>query len=173
MKMYNKYSARFRNGYKFLWPIIIAPVMILGGVLLLSDATTDHELLVDFFAALAISSLWIVPTLYIHIQYYRANRGDTMDVDLHSETIKLLHHAERLNIRFAEIRRLVRYKTPGLVRRKTGWTPWGKYNHARIVLDDAREIVITCFLADEFDLPINDDKKELIQVLYPRIRGRW
>ena len=45
--------------------------------------------------------------------------------------------------------------------------PWDSYNYAHILLDNNINLIITSFLFDQFDLLIQEDKKEVTRVVFP------
>ncbi len=74
-----------------------------------------------------------------------------------------------LEFTFDDIKYMIKVKELEYARRGTYFLPWGLFNHSVVHLNDGNRIVITSYLVIDFDLPIDENKKELIQDYYPFI----
>ena len=84
--------------------------------------------------------------------------------------VKCKHQNENINFSFRDIKEIVRYQTPPVMENRWPWLPWGTYNYSKVKLENGKEILITCFLYEQFSLPIDEAKIRTVKVLFPNIK---
>jgi hypothetical protein len=139
------FKITLKNHFKSLSFLLITLVLILGGCLLLR-----LEVEAIFFA-FAFYSIFFLPSLYLHIEYYLKNRGQRVEI-LESE-IRLYDRDGRLKKYASEdLEKVILYKSASLDKGGIPLTPVEVYHYARIISKQGGEIVITCLLAPNVEL---------------------
>jgi hypothetical protein len=84
----------------------------------------------------------ILPTLLVHIQYYKANMGVVLDIDKQLRRIGYITTNGVFSYRFDEIEFFVRCDS----RLSGGWNSFSGYRYYKIIFRDKREIYITSLM---------------------------
>ena len=111
-----------------------------------------------------------IPTFFVHLQYYLKNKDVLLAIDTRKKIVKYSRGNQLTVFRFEDIEFLEQYKTPPIIEKRATWLPWATYNYAKVKLVSREEFIITCFLVDEFELPIDKSKIKLHSVFLPYIR---
>ena len=114
--------------------------------------------------------LFILPTLYIHLEYYFTNRNDILKIDDAKNGVEHTHMNKTIDFDFNDITSIEQFKTPIVFEKRASWVPWDTYNYTKILLNNQEQIFITCHMIDEFDLPIVKEKKKEYVVWLPYLR---
>jgi hypothetical protein len=114
--------------------------------------------------------LFLIPTLIIYVSYLLANNNDKMIIDFKNETIKYYHKNDGLFFDFDDIKKIDIYINPSKLRGATGWVPWDIYHYMALTLNNGKKILVTSLLADEFKIPVQEDKIHYHKVFYPYLR---
>jgi len=114
--------------------------------------------------------LFILPTLYIHLEYYFTNRNDILKIDDATNRVEYTYKNKTINFNFNDVVSIEQFKTPIVFEKRTPWLPWDTYNYTKIILMNGEQIFITCDMIDEFDLPILKEKKKEYTVWLPYLR---
>jgi hypothetical protein len=91
---------------------------------------------------LAYLSFDIVPTLLVHIQYYRANKDAVLDINRELRTISYETPRETLSYHFDDIGSFVRVDSWGA----GAWYSFAEYRYYKITFTDKKEIIITSLM---------------------------
>lgn len=111
--------------------------------------------------------LMILPTVIIHLNYFFLNQRNEMIIDPGTKAIRFLQNQTWREFSYGDIEKVEVYMSPPLFRKSTGFTPWDSYHYTRLRLSDGSCVLITCLMANEWDLPFNHLPKEVFQSDFP------
>ena len=111
---------------------------------------------------------FIIPTLYLHVEYYLYNHKDKLKVV--KDHFQYEHRNEEVSFKLDDIKQIISYKTPPLIEKRFHWLPWASYNFTELILKNGQTIILTCYLVNEpeFDNSTNADI-QLKEVLFPNL----
>ncbi len=164
------YQATFSKRFGHFWTIYIFLLVDIAIVFYSVDRYGSEDIMKDITIAALAFLLFFLPTFFVHSQYYRRNANDRLLLDSRKGTVEYIHGPDRIQFGFDDIELLEQFQTPPLIEDRWLWFPWASYNYTKIHLNSQREIIVTCFLVDQFDLPIDSSKKKLVRVLFPNIK---
>jgi hypothetical protein len=138
-----KYKITFKNHLKSL-EFLISGTFLFGGLVYFLYRTEGYSAgLINFFSIYYL--VLLLPTLYIHIEYYLRNRNDVLIINPAAETITINN---RDPICFVEIETIV-YVMPPVWHRKRGirLLPFEDYHYAKIKMKNGDFFIFTCLMA--------------------------
>lgn len=91
---------------------------------------------------LAYLTFDILPTLLVHIQYYRVNKDAVLDINQQLRTISYITSRETLSYHFDDIASLIRVDSWGA----GAWYSFAEYRYYKITFTDKREIFVTSLM---------------------------
>lgn len=159
-----------RKRFTHFWSIYI---FLVGGILLVFyevHQLGSQDLNFYVTSAVVMFLIFFLPTIYVHLQYHGKNRNAKLRIDYQNGVGEYEHNRERIRFHFSDIKLIEQYKTPPVAEKRWPWLPWATYNYAKVILNNGKEFIITCFLVDEFELPIDSSKIKLHRILYPNIK---
>ncbi len=170
--MIHKFEVTRRNRINHFWTVYIYISVFIGFVPLMIFTNGIEDLYQYIVYAAAGSSILFVPTIYIHTSYLRKNRYSRLEINDEKRmvTYSNLKEGEELSFTFNEVEQMDVFKTPSLMRERSGWMPWDTYNYSIISIQNGKQITITSLLANELSLPIDNKKIKAHKVLYPYLR---
>lgn len=103
-----------------------------------------------FYVIVLLYVILIVPTLYVHINYY--NAGKNCIFDLNKDEIRVVKNGDEM-VFYKEDFKVIEFymsgtKLAGLVIRNF---PFENYYYAKIIMNDNSKIEISCLFSDEID----------------------
>ncbi len=164
-----EYSINKRNIFEHLWILTIGFIGFIVAVLYFNYRFGIENIGEHILWSLSIVLLFTIPTLVLHIQYYLKNKDTILKINYNTCSIYLEQKGTKIEFTFKDIKYIRRVKELEYARRGTYFLPWGLFNYSVLYLTDDSRIVITSYLIIDLDIPIDDSKKELIQVYYPFI----
>lgn len=90
----------------------------------------------------------VVPTLFLHIQYYFRNRGAVLIINSDSETLSFVQANILLQHALSEIKNIEGVASYG---KGTGWYSFGEYRYCKINFTDNTNIIITCLMVNDIE----------------------
>jgi hypothetical protein len=149
-----KYTITPRNQFIALKAIIL--VFLLLALLYKYGKYSNGDL--EFYSIFFL--IFLIPVLYLHIEYYYFNKGTTLDVDLLQN--KLVYYSksgEIKTIRFDELKEIVYYMAPSWHRTiKMKMAPWEHYHYAIILTKDGEKIIITSLMVPNVEKALSEIK---------------
>lgn len=103
-----------------------------------------------FYVIIALYAILILPTLYVHLNYYNAGKGSMYD--LNKDEIRVVKNGDEI-VFYKENFKMIEFymsgtKLAGLVIRNF---PFENYYYAKIIMNDNTEIIISCLFSDAID----------------------
>ena len=112
-------------------------------------------------SAVTIFGIWFavltLPVIYLHIEYYLANRGQEV-ITKDEELTVISRKGNTYKFKFAELNKVILYKSASLDKGGIPITPFELYNYARIITKSEKQIIITCLMYPKLDEVINELK---------------
>jgi hypothetical protein len=138
-----EYKITFRNHFKSLEFLIYGSLLFAGLVYVLYKNEGYSTDLVQFFSVYYL--VLLVPTLFIHIEYYLKNRNDILIIDTSEKTISINGQKP---IFFSEIENIT-YVMPPVWHRKgfIRLLPFEDYHYAKIKMKNGEQFIFTCLMA--------------------------
>jgi hypothetical protein len=115
-------------------------------------------------------SLFVLPMLILHLQYYFQNRHDKFEYDQLSGEIVYQRGDSKLTFRVEEILKITVHKSRPLAEGRTPILIWDEYNYAVIELKDGQKIKLSSLLVNELDKVLKFENTEIKKTLYAWIR---
>jgi hypothetical protein len=145
------FGIEFKNHLKALAFLLITTILILAGGIYFK--LNSEAILFGF----VFYSIFFLPSLYLHIEYYLKNRGQRLEV-LENEII--LHDRNGQVRRYAnqDLQKIVLYKSASLDQGGIPLTPIESYHYARIIPKQGEEIILTCLMAPNVEEAIKQIK---------------
>ncbi|HEV9036259.1 MAG TPA: hypothetical protein VGQ51_06565 [Puia sp.] len=84
----------------------------------------------------------ILPTLLVHVQYYRVNNGAVLDINRELHRISYITPHETLSYNFDDISSFVRVDSWGAGQ----WYSFAEYRYYKITFKDKKKIIITSLM---------------------------
>lgn len=166
------YKSTFKNRMSHIYLVYVTLFAIAIFILFMVFKFGVSDLNEYIYIAVSLYGfLLMFPTLFIHFSYLITNYKDQLKISFDSEIIEYQHKGRKILFHFNEIQLIDEYKTPALLRRSPGWLPWETYHYIKITLDNGKEIFITCFMANELELPIDKSRIKLHKIFYPYLRS--
>lgn len=152
-----EYKITFRNNVKSLEFLFYGSILFAGLVYILCINEGYSKDLVIFFSL--YYSILLVPTLYLHIEYYLMNRNDVLIIDAVEK--KIIINAQK-PISFNEIEKIIYFMPPvwhrkGLIR----LLPFEDYHYARIKMKNGDQFLFTCLMAYR----VEDALKQIAEIV--------
>jgi hypothetical protein len=112
-------------------------------------------------SALTIFGIWFavltVPLIYLHLEYYIANRGQ--EVIIKNEELTVISRKGNANtFKLTELKKVILYKSASMDKGGIPITPFEIYNYARIITETNEQIIITCLMYPRLEEVINELK---------------
>lgn len=165
------YKSTFKNRLSHFFPAYLIIIAFGLLVIYMTFRFGTDDLLIYFYIGFCIYGLGgFLPTLYIHLTYLITNFKDEMIINFENEIIKYKHKEHSVLFHFSDICQIDEYKTYALSRKTPGWLPWDTYHYNIYTLKNGEKIIITCFMANELKLPIDNGKIKLHKIVYPYIK---
>jgi hypothetical protein len=165
------YTIDFIKQLRHLWEIIIYLIIDVGAVFYMVHIYGKQDLHIFVLLASIAFLIIFIPTIKIHLEYYIKNRNSNLKVNYKDKVVEYEHKGNKTTFQFEDIQLIDQYRTPALIEKRVGWLPWESYNYAKVKLKDGKQLIITCFLIDEFELPIDKAKIKIHKVFYPNIKN--
>lgn len=112
-------------------------------------------------AALIIFGIWFtvltIPVLYLHIEYYIANRKQGVTIEDDELTV-ITKNGNIHKFKFTELSKVILYKSASLDKGGIQFTPVESYHYARIITKSERQIIITCLMFPKLEEVVNELK---------------
>jgi hypothetical protein len=117
--------------------------MFLGLVYVLYKNEGYSKELVSFFSVYYL--VLLIPTLFLHIEYYIINKSDIFKIDTNEMTITINN---KIPISFNEIESINYYMPPVWHRKsKIRILPFEDYHYAKIKMKNDEQFTFTCLMA--------------------------
>jgi hypothetical protein len=110
--------------------------------------------------------IFFVPVVVLHLNYYLKNKGDLFIYDGLNQRINFNHKGMTFEFIFEDIKYVKQFRSYPLAENRFQWTPWDNYNYSVIYLKNGESMIITSLLVPNLDLPIPQNKKQLIKSFY-------
>lgn len=107
--------------------------------------------------ALGFYSIFFIPALFLHAEYYFKNRGQQLEV-LENEIILREGNGQVRKYLNRDLQKIVLYKSASLDKGGIPMTPIESYHYARIIPKQGEEIVVTNLMASDVEKIINNIK---------------
>ncbi|MFC0262373.1 hypothetical protein [Fontibacter flavus] len=101
--------------------------------------------------------LLTLPLLYLHIEYYIANRKQVITIEDDEFTIST-QNGYTHKFKFTELSNVILYKSASLDKGGIQITPIESYHYARIITKSERQIIITCLMSPKLEEVVNELK---------------
>lgn len=111
-----------------------------------------------FVVPIAIFIVGVLPAIIIHINYYLANRGDTLLFSFQDRIVTIIHKGNSTTFTLDDIDHIEKYMSYNLAADRSGVIPWDDYNHTIIYLKNGQEFIVTSLLVPNLRLPLEGDK---------------
>ena len=135
-----KVKISIKNNLKVLTVPFIGTVVIFAPGILLGSLPV----------AFILFAFWIIPIIYLHLEYYFENKG--MEIEFSDDEIVVSQENEDLVIiNFADISEVVVYRSRNLDRGGPQKLSTESYSFARIITKSKMEITITCLMSPKID----------------------
>lgn len=135
------FKISFKQQFLMVIPLIVVNIAIVIG--LLYTNTTGNLLLGMLIAVFIIS---VLPVIIVHTQYYIANRGANLNVDIEKGILNFTSPKQYYEYSFDDIKYLDHHVSYG---GGSGWYTFGEYGYYKITFKDNREINITCLMMND------------------------
>ncbi len=166
------YRINFKSQLYHFWPIFIFLAIDILFVFYTTSRFGRQDLIIYILIALGMFLIFFLPTIYIHIEYYLKNRDAELRIDYQNKYVEYKQKENTTSFRFKEIKWAEQNKTPAMVENRIlKMLPWDTYNYSKIILNDGKELYITCLLVNELKLPIDPSKIKINKVLFPIIES--
>lgn len=142
----SKFKISFVQQFKLLQHLILINTTILLGFFYFFGSIFPNELFIFVYGFMFLFN--ILPTLFLHIQYYLRNKGAELIINCELATLSYTKSNTSLLYHFNEIKRLERVASYG---KGTGWYSFSEYRYCKIILDDDSTIVITCLMVNKIE----------------------
>lgn len=130
----------------------------LSGILLMLVALYFLEFNIS---AVTIFGIWFavltLPVIYLHIEYYLANRGQEVIIKNEELTV-ISRKGNAYKFKLTELNKVILYKSASLDKGGIPITPFELYNYARIITKSGEQIIITCLMYPKLEEVINELK---------------
>jgi hypothetical protein len=163
------YSVNLRSRFRYFWPIYIYLFLDIGFVFYASYTYGIQDLMLYSQIAVIMFLVVFIPTIYIHIEYLLTNLREELIVNDQDQLLEITSGKINKLISYDDIVLFEQFKTPPLIEKRQQWLPWASYNYVVISTKNKERIVITCFLVDELEIEIPEEKVKLKKVIYPNI----
>ena len=170
MKNTEVFHSSLRSRLKYILPTCIYLIVDIVAVIYLTMKYGASDILLYIKLGGIAFLIIFLPTLIIHMQYYFKNKNVSLEFDYLRRTIYYRSSTEETTFSFDNIVNFIKYIHPALYEKREGWLPWERYSYVILKLDDDKKVFITCFLINQFDLSIDEEKKTVNKVFFPFIR---
>lgn len=161
------YKISFDHHFKNAWTILIyLSIFSVLPIYMVNRFGYKDVLVFVQLSALAFS-LFFIPQLILHVNYYRRNKGYVFFYDPVGQRITISRKGESVNFLFSDIKLIKRVKSYPLAENRMQWFPWDSYNYSVIQLKGGQEFIVTSLLVPNMDLPIESEKIKLKKTFYP------
>jgi hypothetical protein len=155
--------SHFRSVLYYLIAIVVF-VLVMTFIFGVSDLRAFIEIGVFFYGF-----LMVLPTIIIHLNYFFVNKNTEMIIYPEKKSIRFFEKETWKQFGLYEIEKVEVYMSPQLYRKSTGFTPWDSYHYTKLCLKDGKSLFITCLMANEWDIQLNDLPRQIIQSQFPII----
>jgi hypothetical protein len=101
--------------------------------------------------------LLTLPLLYLHIEYYIANRKQ--EITIKDDEIAVITQNGNTHIfKFTELSKVILYKSASLDKGGIQFTPIESYHYARIITKSEKQIIVTCLMFPKLEEVVNELK---------------
>ncbi|KAA8478228.1 hypothetical protein BDE36_2506 [Arcticibacter tournemirensis] len=142
-----KYIVTVKKHFMVLESAIIGHVLLIAMIFYFYCLTDNQDgVLVILGVTYLISML---PAFFLHIEYYTANKHDTVDIDTLSKTITF---NDGQPVSFNDVEKVVLYMPP--VWHRKGFIrllPFEDYHYAKIMMKSGEQFTFTCLLASKVE----------------------
>jgi hypothetical protein len=111
--------------------------------------------------ALMIFGIWFalltLPVIYLHIEYYLANRGQEIIIE-NDELRVITKNGNTYKFKFAELSKVILYKSASLDKGGIPLTPIESYHYARIITKSEKQIIVTCLMYPKLEEVVSELK---------------
>jgi hypothetical protein len=108
----------------------------------------DWEMAMYFMVGFLVFNL--IPSFMIHVQYYRYNKGVSLQIDTVSRTMNVIQSGSQHSFRFNQIIKVNVELMNSLYRgARRGFATWEQYHYAAIEMEGGEKFFITCLLIND------------------------
>lgn len=165
------YKFSFKKGLYHYWSILIyvvGPFLFVGFMV---NRFGYEDLNIFILLASILSLIFIIPTLFLHIQYYVYSCQDRLEVT--QDGFKYKHKNMKMSFKLKDIKQVASYKTKPLIEKRNPWLPWDSYNFTELILKDGQTIIITCYLVDQPEFDTSEGTEiHIKEVFFPDLGKR-
>jgi hypothetical protein len=101
--------------------------------------------------------LLTLPLLYLHIEYYIANRKQEITIKDDELTV-ITQNGNTHKFKFTELSKVILYKSASLDKGGIQFTPIESYHYARIITKSEKQIIATCLMFPKLEEVVNELK---------------
>jgi hypothetical protein len=106
------------------------------------------------FIILFIFVFDILPAIFLHIQYYRANRHCLLQLDVRNRTATFSNKVTSISFDFKDISQLIKTRT---LNSNIGWYSFDWYLYYTLKLVNGQQIIITCLMIQDIELNLEQN----------------
>lgn len=108
----------------------------------------------------------LIPQLALHFRYYFLNKDCVLTYDPDLKRIIIKRKSLTVEFSVDDITNIVSYKATPLAENRAKVFPFDMYNYSILYFRNGSQFVLTSLMVKNFDLPINESKKEIVKVFY-------
>lgn len=127
-----------------LW---VLPLIIGGGFILAGRINS-------LWVGIAFYGVFLLPSLYLHLQYYMKNRGQIIQIFENELVVRNDGKAEEI-IKFSDIKKITLCKSASIDKGGIQMTPLESYHFARLMLKNGESLFITNLIAPDVERAIS------------------
>lgn len=101
--------------------------------------------------------LLTLPILYLHIEYYIANKKQEITIKGEELTV-ITQNGNTHKFKFTELSKVILYKSASLDKGGIQFTPIESYHYARIITNSEKQIIVTCLMFPKLEEVVNELK---------------
>ena len=141
-----KFKISFLQQFLLLFHLIAINTAVLVGFYYFFGTIFPNRLFLFVYAFMFLFN--ILPTIFLHIQYYLKNKDAILVINSELGTLSYSQSNSSLQYSFNEIRRIVATASYG---KGTGYYSFSEYRYCKIIFNDNSKIIITCLMVNDID----------------------
>jgi hypothetical protein len=128
---------------KYLWPLVLSIGLLVVFLYFLVDYSVYHGTIIgNGFYLLATPFIISLPTIFLYIHYFLADKYKTLEINTRSEQIIITDRKKTVHIHRKDIQEC----TVIFVANRRLF--WSDFQYLRIKINDTTSFIITCLIAD-------------------------
>lgn len=108
----------------------------------------DYNISAFFIVLTFLFLIDTLPTIIVHTQYWIKNHGAIFTINTETKELKYEKSTRQFFYSFNDIISLQYYRNLG---KGSGWNSFGQYRYYKIILNDKKEIIITCLMINDIE----------------------